>query len=503
MDLTLTPAPSAFTSQPLWRRPILIGTATTLPQLWEQVVAHGLSPVGYLFVDHPDFSEESPHSLGSLDSLPTLHAIDPFTAAIVSLPAEDGPTILKVRSVLRACGIVERFVPTLADVLSGSTPARALPGEIDLVELIGRTPYGIDRRAVERVLAGKRVLVTGAGGSIGSELCRIACTFQPEMLIMMERSENALFEIDRQIARRFPGVQRRALLHDVVDAAQTQRHLAALRPHAIFHAAAHKHVPLMEEHPWHAVRNNLMGTKAIADAALACGAERFVMISTDKAVNPTSVMGATKRMAEMYVQSLAGRGETSFSMVRFGNVLGSACSVLPIWAHQLSEGGPITVTDPRMTRYFMTINEAASLVIQAAAIGPRGGDDPSIFVLDMGAPLKIADLAQRFIRLHGFECHLPGEPGGGQSKIAIVYTGARPGEKLHEELAYAAESLLPTPFPGIMALAGSAACGADVAGMVAEFSDLSDDADREAVLRAIRRHVPEMAPAADSRTLAA
>jgi FlaA1/EpsC-like NDP-sugar epimerase len=511
LDVTMTPAPSPIAQQPLWRRPILIGTAATLPTLWERVVAEGISPVGYLFVDHPDLSEDAPRSLGSLDSLPTLQAIDPFTAAIVSLPAAEGPMILKVRSVLRACGIVERFVPTLADALCGSAPARSLPGEVDLVELIGRTPYGIDRRAVERVLAGKRVLVTGAGGSIGSELCRIACTFQPEMLIMMERSENALFEIDRQIARRFPGVQRRALLHDVVDAEQTLRHLVSLRPHAVFHAAAHKHVPLMEDHPSHAVSNNLFGTKSIADAAMAVGAERFVMISSDKAVNPSSVMGATKRLAEMYVQHLGvlshskprAKSSTSFSMVRFGNVLGSACSVLPIWSHQLAEGGPITVTDPRMTRYFMTINEAASLVIQASAIEPRGEQSPSIYVLDMGEPLKIAELAQRFVRLQGFDARLPDDPDAREGKVSIVFTGARPGEKLHEELSYPAEALLPTPFPGIMALASSAGEDFDVTGMLAEFSGLRTHADREAVLAAIRRHVPEMAPAQGSRTLAA
>ncbi len=192
-------------------------------------------------------------------------------------------------------------------------------------------------------------------------------------------------KIDRMMARRFPEVPRKALMHDVVDAEQTLRHMVALKPHAIFHAAAHKHVPLMEDHPSHAVTNNLFGTKSIADAAQAVGAERFVMISSDKAVNPTSVMGATKRLAEMYTQALACTSRrTSFSMVRFGNVLGSACSVLPIWGSQLAEGGPITVTDPRMTRYFMTISEAATLVIQAGAIDIKPGQTPSIFVLDMG-----------------------------------------------------------------------------------------------------------------------
>lgn len=524
MDLTTSPPlvnDRLLRQQSLWRRPILIGTAATLPLLWDQVCAQGITPVGYLFTDHPDLREDSVRSLGTLDSLPTLQAIDPFSVAIVSLPANEGAVILKVRSILRACGIVERFVPTLGDMLTSPATTRSAAGDIDLVELIGRTPYGIDRRAVERVLAGKRVLVTGAGGSIGSELCRIACTFGPEMIIMMERSENALFEIDRQLARKFPEVKRKAVLHDVVDSEQTLRHLVALKPHAIFHAAAHKHVPLMEDHPSHAVTNNLFGTKSIADAAIAVGAERFVMISSDKAVNPTSVMGATKRLAEMYVQHLGVRSHagpsrrggptTACSMVRFGNVLGSACSVLPIWSNQLAEGGPITVTDPRMTRYFMTINEAATLVIQASAIEPTGDQTPSIYVLDMGSPLRIADLAKRFVRLSGYEPQLAGEANAaeecGRSTIDIVYTGARPGEKLHEELSYAAEALLETPYPGIMALASSVGVDFDVATMIAEFSALRSHVEKAAVLSAIRRHVPEMAPEApqqgDSRTLAA
>jgi O-antigen biosynthesis protein WbqV len=232
-------------------------------------------------------------------------------------------------------------------------------------------------------------------------------------------------------------------------------------------------------------------------------------------------MGATKRLAEMYVQHLGvvsghapktGRGtQTTFSMVRFGNVLGSACSVLPIWSNQLAEGGPITVTDPRMTRYFMTINEAATLVIQASAIEPAGAQTPSIYVLDMGSPLRIADLAKRFVRLSGYEPQLAGEAANpedtGRSAIDIIFTGARPGEKLHEELSYAAEALLETPYPGIMALASSVGADFDVATMIAEFSALRSHGERAAVLGAIRRHVPEMAPETpqqgDSRTRAA
>jgi FlaA1/EpsC-like NDP-sugar epimerase len=301
------------------------------------------------------------------------------------------------------------------------------------------------------------------------------------------------------------------VLHDVVDSEQTLRLLVDLKPDVVFHAAAHKHVPLMEDHPAHAVNNNLFGTKAIADAAMAVGAERFVMVSTDKAVNPTSIMGATKRLAEIYVQGLHessrrmmgplvgadGSGGTSFSIVRFGNVLGSACSVLTIWSAQLADGGPITVTDPRMTRYFMTISEAATLVIQAAAIEHGGG--AAVHVLDMGEPIAIVELAKRFVRAHGFAPRVAGVPEESDPStswalppVDIVCTGTRPGEKLHEELAYAAEELLPTPFDGIRAWSGRERPAGNCAAMIADLSAVRSSSERAAVLAAIRRHVPEM-----------
>jgi FlaA1/EpsC-like NDP-sugar epimerase len=506
--------PAATTPDALWRTPVVIGTTETIPTIaaWLAGTPEAPRPIGCIVITEASEGDNASDLiggltvLGTLDELASLHSATPISAAIVSLPTGMPAATLKTRARLRQLGIVERFVPTLLDTLgqNAAKPVSAVNPGIDLVELIGRVPYGIDRRAVARVVEGKRVLITGAGGSIGSELCRIAATFKPAQIILMERSENALFEIDRQMARRFPELPRKALLHDVVDADATLRHMVALRPHTILHSAAHKHVPLMEDHPSHAVTNNLFGTKSIADAALAAGAERFVMISSDKAVNPTSVMGATKRLAEMYVQAMnAGQTgrlgpKTSFTMVRFGNVLGSACSVLPIWGAQLAEGGPITVTDPRMTRYFMTITEAATLVIQAAAIDAHADTpSPTIFVLDMGEPVKILDLAQRFVRLNGFEPRVLGPSPAGGLRLAgrdidVVFTGQRPGEKLYEELAYNAEALQPTPYPGIMALAASTHATFDVAGMVAELSGLRGSPDRGAVIEAIRRHVPEM-----------
>jgi len=502
---------------------LLVGTPQTIEQLTAQLAGAEEAPVITGCVLPPGMSFQSSAAstvpfLGTTESIPEIAARYRPRIALVCLPAALGAAAVRAGELLRLAGIAERTVPALADLLAepgaadtGSAPSDAGPSRrpaetamlaatpaIDMARLIGREPYRLDRGAVGAVLAGKRVLITGAGGSIGSELARLCAGFAPSQLVLMERGENALFEIDRQIAQRFPGVPRRAVLHDVVDAAGTERLLADLRPHAVFHAAAHKHVPLMEDHPAHALSNNLFGTKAIADAAAACGAERFVMISSDKAVNPTSVMGATKRLAEIYVSWLAAqpRMGTRMSMVRFGNVLGSACSVLTIWSSQLAEGGPITVTDERMTRYFMTIHEAATLVLQSSTLesGAAAARRAGMYVLDMGEPVKIVDLAERFARAHGLCARRPGGRAQGAS-IDIAFTGARPGEKIHEELAYATEMLRPTSHPGIRVWAGDGAeplsDGAAQA-MLAELGSLRTSVDPAAVIAALQRHVPEM-----------
>ncbi|MEZ6235529.1 MAG: polysaccharide biosynthesis protein [Phycisphaerales bacterium] len=331
--------------------------------------------------------------------------------------------------------------------------------------------------------------------------------------MLMEAIENALFEIDRQLARRSPMCRAR-VLHDVVDADATLRP-SSRPPGRGLPRRGPQARPLMEDHPGLAVENNLFGTKSIADAAVAVGASRFVLISSDKAVNPTSVMGATKRMAEMYVQGLhasvsdgARAGSTRLAMVRFGNVLGSAGSVVPIWSAQLAEGGPLSVTDARMTRYFMTIHEAATLVIQAAAMIDDAEPVAPVFVLDMGEPIRILNMAERFVRLHGHQPRVVKSTGSEASAasplstqhsvlgtaVDIILTGARPGEKLHEELAYSQEQTRPTAHPGISAWigAGTRLAPADVTAMIAEMSACRSGADPAAVLAGIRRHVPEM-----------
>jgi FlaA1/EpsC-like NDP-sugar epimerase len=386
--------------------------------------------------------------LGTIDQLESVVARRRPALALVCLPAAMGDRITSIRTRLRRLAVPDRFMPTLRDQLEGVGPRTHL--DIDPGTLLDRPSRLIDREAVRRLIEGRRILITGAGGSIGSELARLIASFDPAYLALIDRSENALFEIDRQIARRAPALRRTALLHDVVEAGPTLHHFRRLRPHVVLHTAAHKHVGMMEEHPGAAVDNNLFGTKSVVDAADASGADRFVMISTDKAINPASVMGATKRLAEQYVQHVRGSSSTVFAIVRFGNVLGSTGSVLDIWSRQLAEGGPLTVTDPRMTRYFMTIPEAALLVMQAAVMVGPGVDADPVFLLDMDRPIRIVDLACRFLGAHGLQEALPGRSARPDlPTVRIVYTGARPGEKLHEELWSDRDAIRPTAHPDI------------------------------------------------------
>lgn len=491
---------------------VLIGTRETLAALAAQVGDPSRPrPLGAIIVGDPLTSR--PGRTPGWPGLPVLGDLDALAdlpvrprAAVVSLPSSQPLVAARVRQVLADLGIEERFAPPLEDLIDTDADTRSWwrppsPG-IDPAALIGREPHRLDPAAVARVLRGRRVLITGAGGSIGSELARIAATFEPELLILMERAENALFEIDRRLAR--TGAARRAVLHDVVDEAATRRLIAELRPDVVFHAAAHKHVPLMEDHPAHAVTNNVFGTRAVADAAAAAGCSQFVLISTDKAVHPTSVMGATKRVAEQYVRHLhaarraapGAESPTTFSVVRFGNVLGSACSVLPIWAAQLAEGGPITITDPRMTRYFMTIPEAATLVIQAAAQSAAVGEiaEAPLYVLDMGEPVRIVDLAERLIRAHGLEPAFEADgPHSGSGRVDVVFTGIRPGEKLHEELTYAAEPLRPTAHPGIRTFDTGGDPLPDVPALIDTLDGARRADDAAVVLEALHACVPELA----------
>jgi len=416
--------------------------------------------------------------LGTCDELDLVIRTHRINVAYVSIPVAMHKLAGRIKARLEELGVAVRRMPTLGDQIDGRIGHPA--GQIDVHDLLDRPHHRLDEPAIVRVLEGRRVLITGAGGSIGSQIARIVARFNPEKILLMDRSENGLFEIDHRLQKEAREIPRQVMLADVTDAQRTADICMMHKPHVIFHAAAHKHVPMMQDHPREAMINNFFGTRSIADAADQCGAERFVMISTDKAVNPTSVMGATKRCAELYVQDLARRSDTVCSMVRFGNVLGSACSVVPIWTQQLAEGGPITITDPRMTRFFMTIGEAAALVIQAAALEKNNGH---VFVLDMGEPVKIVDMAERFVRLHGLE---PGR------EVQIATIGARPGEKLYEELAYDSEDMLPTSHESVRIVRTPAPSPSHVQWMGRTFEALRHCDDRDQLIDALRRAVPQM-----------
>jgi FlaA1/EpsC-like NDP-sugar epimerase len=344
----------------------------------------------------------------------------------------------RLRGLMEACeqdGLNLRIIRSLEDRLHGEerVPIR----DIEISDLLGRDPVVLDAENIGKLLEGRRVLVSGAGGSIGSEICRQIMKFNPESLTLVGRGENRIFAIERELRDLRSPVAIYPHIGDVTNRQRMEQIFAERRPEVVFHAAAHKHVPLMEANVGEAIRNNVFGTRCIADLSDEYGVASFVMVSTDKAVHPTSIMGATKQIAERYIHTLSQESTTRFTVVRFGNVLGSAGSVVPIFQEQIRNGGPITVTDPRMRRFFMTIPEASQLVLQAATMGAGG----EIFVLEMGEAVKIVDLARDLIRLSGLPEHA----------VEIVFTGIRPGEKLYEELYFDEEQTLPTTHPKLRA----------------------------------------------------
>jgi len=388
--------------------------------------------------DDPAKQESEIHGipvLGAVAVLPQIckkYDVDEIAIAIPSANRQ------QLRHVVQVCqGTKIRFstVPSLTDIASGKLRVSQMR-DVEINDLLGREVVNLDMKQIQDFLTDKVILVTGAGGSIGSEMCRQVCAFAPKQLLLLEQAENPLFFIERELQQAFPQVSLISIIADITDKVRIEQIFTQYRPQVVIHAAAHKHVPLMEQNPGEAIKNNINGTRTVADASDAFGAECFVMISTDKAVNPTSLMGSSKRVAEMYIQDLNKTSKTHFVTVRFGNVLGSNGSVVPIFKQQIAAGGPVTVTHPEMRRYFMTIPEASQLVLQASAMG-EGGE---IFVLDMGEPVKIVDLARELITLSGFR---PGED------IEIEFSGLRPGEKLFEELSIVGENMLPTNHPKI------------------------------------------------------
>lgn len=480
---------------------ILVTTGALAGWLMEQTERSALlgefDVSGVVLTDEAGTVESDIPVFGRVRHLETILRAKSPARGVACVPRALSRVRASVEHAFRSASVEFVWAETFDDSLaSGDGGARS---EDSYAHLLGRDSHARKDGTQLSVVHGKRVLITGAGGSIGSELARQCAQAGVSSLLIMERSERALFEIDQELTRAgCTNVQ--AVLHDVVDAEGTREWFERFAPDLIFHAAAHKHVPLMEDHPHEALRNNVLGTVSVTDAAVACEAKRMVLISTDKAVHPTSVMGATKRIAELYVRSrnTIGTAGTKCSMVRFGNVLGSSGSVLEVWKRQIADGGPVTVTDPRMTRYFMTIPEAAGLVIRSADLSTDGG---GVFVLDMGEPARIVDLAASYCRSVGlapqFSAHpmLPSDIQSGPVEGAamdITFSGIRPGEKLYEELVYEFETLEPTRISGVRSWPGEVVDASTGDAIKSQAVGLKGVREAGRVLDMIRSWVPEL-----------
>ncbi len=423
--------------------------------------------------------------LGGIARVPELVNEHDVNEVIIAIPSLSGK---EVRRIVELCSNTKARIQTVPGVdrlIDGQVTVSQLQA-VKIEDLLGREPVVLDTQAISDVIRSRVVLVTGAGGSIGSELCFQIARFGPRKIVLVEQAENNLFQVHRSLVRQFPDVPVVPVVADICDSKRLADVFEQEKPHLVFHAAAHKHVPMMESNPGEAIKNNIFGTKKVADLAAQHGVEKFVMVSTDKAVNPSSVMGVAKRVAEIYVQGLSQKSATHFITVRFGNVLGSTGSVIPIFQEQIAAGGPVTVTHPEMKRYFMTIPEACQLILQAGAMG-EGGE---IFVLDMGEPVKIVDLARDVIRLSGY---VPGED------IEIKFTGIRPGEKLFEELSTGDEAADKTKHPKIFVGKFRPYDWERIERGLKDLQALTDGADRDAIKHAFTTLVPEYSGAGDVR----
>ncbi len=433
--------------------------------------------------------------LGSIDDLPRLVSAFDVARVLIALPAGEGKQVERVVNTCRACRVDFKILPTIGERINGNSNHNGNHSgnhirevrSVRVEDLLGRSPVKLEFEAISRALHGKVLFITGAGGSIGSELARQVANFGPKKVILYERSENDLFNVWTDLSARFPHLPLVPVVGDILDVAMLRDTFATYRPHSVFHAAAYKHVPLMERSCFQAVTNNIFGTYNVALIAKQYQVEDFVLISSDKAVNPTNIMGVTKRVAELIILGLQNQ-RTKFMAVRFGNVLGSNGSVLPTFERQIAAGGPITVTHADAERYFMTIPEAVQLVLQAATMG-HGGE---IFILDMGEPVRIVDLAKNLIRLSGLEA---------DRDIKIVYTGLRPGEKLFEELSLEGEDIWPTGHEKIRVLRSASVKFDQVGAWLHELSALVDSKNVHGIITRLKEIVPEYTPSKEMLSL--
>jgi FlaA1/EpsC-like NDP-sugar epimerase len=468
------------------RRTLIVGAGTTGEMIVKELVGHpqlGLYPVGFVDGDRGKHGHRMCGFpvLGGLDRIGELVKRYEVEEIVIAMPRASGKVVREVVQAALDCGIKARTVPSFQDIISGKVSVASLR-HVEIQDLLRRESIQTSLEQVRSLATGETVLVTGAGGSIGSELCRQLATLDPARVLLLGHGENSIFDVIYELTERFPRITFVPVIADVRDRDRMRQVFERWRPYAVFHAAAHKHVPLMEANIAEAVTNNVLGTRNVAELGAEYGVEHFVLVSTDKAVRPTSIMGATKRVAELIVQAVAEQAKRNFVVVRFGNVLGSRGSVVPTFLRQIRSGGPVTITHPEMRRYFMTIPEAVQLILQAGALG-RGGE---VFVLDMGEPVKIVDLANDLIRLSGLE------PG---TDVEIRFTGTRPGEKLYEELFFSSENAHPTQHPKVL----RAKNGRLPEGVAAVIEDLVEAAvegvpDKEIRSR-LARIVPDFDPA--------
>jgi FlaA1/EpsC-like NDP-sugar epimerase len=471
------------------RRVAIVGAGDAGEALANDLLQHrgsGVYPI-FFIDDDPKVIGRSIHGLpvyGPLGRLATIAAKARIDEIVISLPNAGPKRVKEIVEIARQIGAATQIVPSFTQLASGEVKVdRFRPVSIE--DLLGRAPVDLDSEGIGRLIRGRTVLVTGAGGSIGSELCRQILAQGPRRLVMVEQTEIALFEIERELIEAREGGRIVPLIADVSDESAMRAVFTEHKPEIVFHAAAHKHVPLMERQPGEALKNNTFATASLSRLASDHGVERFVFVSTDKAINPSSVMGCSKRIAEKALQArqCCPGNRTTFLAVRFGNVLGSSGSVIPTFRRQIAQGGPVTVTHPEMVRYFMTITESVGLVLQTATLG-RGGE---LFILDMGQPVKIVDLARQMIELSGYKP---------DADIEIKFTGIRPGEKLYEELRHTEESHEPTEHPRIFKLrVEGSPPGPD--SWLAELAAVAASGDSLSMKAAMRRIVPEYTPSTE------
>jgi FlaA1/EpsC-like NDP-sugar epimerase len=428
--------------------------------------------------------------LGTIDELPRVLREHRPDEVLIAMPSVSGDVRRRIIEPAQQLRIVVKTLPGLYELIAGDLGLAGQIRPVQVEDVLGREQVEVDFNDVAGYLEGHTVLVTGAGGSIGSELCRQIARVRPSRLILVDNAEGPLFEIERELVSERDFTAALTKLIDVKDRKALRREVfEKYQPTVVFHAAAYKHVAMLETHPLESVRNNVVGTRVLVELAAEFGVERFVFVSTDKAVNPKTVMGQSKALCEWVVESFGHRRDvaTRFVAVRFGNVLNSSGSVIPIFRKQIERGGPVTVTHPEMTRYFMTIPEAVSLVVQAGAIGGRG----QVFVLDMGDPVRIIDLAQNMIRLSGKEPRLPDDPATSSRDVRIVFTGSKPGEKRHEELWSKDESVGATTHPKILRLSRPPVDPDWLSEQLAELERLADEGDTLEVVGKLRNVVRE------------